>query len=391
MQKRAILIANSASMIDHFNRDNIAILKSLGYEVTVAANFKEGNSSTSERVDEFAKELYGQGIEIVDLPIPRKLSQIMSALKSIRKLKKYLEENPCEIVHTQTPFGGVVGRIAAKKSRRDGISKVIYFVHGFHFYKGAPLKNYLIYYNIEKYLTRYTDCLITLNQEDYNTALRKFKKTNVRYVPGVGIDTKLLSEKNIDIRKKRLQLGLPVGHTLILNVAELIPRKNIETTIRAFAKVCEEKTGLVICGKGVLEESLKELCRELGIEKKVFFLGYRTDIIEIYKSSDIFLFTSYQEGLSVALMQAMATGLPIVASDIRGNRDLLQPYEGARSSSYLASPDDVELFAQKIQILIKDTEERKLLGQENINNCRKYFDIEIAHEKMCNIYNELVL
>lgn len=391
MQKRAILIANSASMIDHFNRDNIAILKSLGYEVTVAANFREGNSSTSERVNEFANELNGQGIEIVDLPIPRKLSQIMSAFRSIRKLKKYLEDNPCEIVHTQTPFGGVVGRIAAKKYRRDGISKVIYFVHGFHFYKGAPLKNYLIYYNIEKYLIRYTDCLITLNQEDYTTALRKFKKTNVRYVPGVGIDTKLLSEKNIDISKKRRQLGLPVDHTLVLNVAELIPRKNVETTIRAFAKVSEENIGLVICGKGVLEHALKELCRELGIEKKVFFLGYRTDIIEIYKSCDIFLFTSYQEGLSVALMQAMATGLPIVASDIRGNRDLLHPYEGARSSSYLVSPDDVELFAKKIQILIKDSEERKLLGQENINNCEEYFDIKIAHEKMCNIYNELVL
>ena len=165
----------------------------------------------------------------------------------------------------------------------------------------------------------------------------------------------------------------------------------METTIRAFAKVSEENIGLVICGKGVLEHALKELCRELGIEKKVFFLGYRTDIIEIYKCCDIFLFTSYQEGLSVALMQAMATGLPIVASDIRGNRDLLHPYEGARSSSYLVSPDDVELFAQKIQILIKDSEERKLLGQENINNCEEYFDIKIVHEKMCNIYNEQVL
>lgn len=389
MQKRAILIANSASMIDHFNRDNIAILKELGYEVTVAANFKEGNSSTNERVNTFAKELDQQGIEIIDLPIPRKLSQIKSALKSIRILKKYFQKNPCQLVHSQTPFGGVVGRIAAKESRREGTAKVIYFVHGFHFFKGAPLKNYLVYYNIEKYLTKFTDCLITLNQEDYSTALRKFKNTNVKYVPGVGIDTINLFEKDVDINRKRKQIGIPENHTVVLNVAELIPRKNIETTIRAFAKACGDDTSLVICGKGALEQQLKELAANLGIEDKVHFLGYRTDIIDIYKCSDIFLFTSYQEGLSVALMQAMATGLPIVASDIRGNRDLLEPYEDSKSSEYLVKPDDVDTFAEKLKYMIDNADERRTIGKENMENCHKYFDIKIVHEKMSEIYKEL--
>lgn len=308
MEKHALLIANSASMIDHFNKDNIRILQDMGYTISVAANFQEGNSSTVERIHAFASELAAQDIEIIDLPIPRKITELGKAFKSIRILKRYMRNHPCQIVHTQTPFGGVVGRLAAKKFRKDG-TKVIYFVHGFHFFRGAGIKNYLLYYNVEKWLSHVTDCLITLNQEDYQAAKRRFHHPNVHYVPGVGVDTDTIASICVDKADVCRRFVLPSDKKIILTVAELIPRKNVETSIRAFAKSNRDDAILAICGKGILEPSLKELAQKLQVGDRVFFAGYHTDVLDLYHCADLFLFTSFQEGLSVAVMQAMAAGL----------------------------------------------------------------------------------
>lgn len=390
MEKRVMLIANSASMIDHFNRDNINILKSMGYEVTVAANFKDGNSSTREKIEAFERELVEKGIDIVHLPIPRKVTQLFKLSKSVKLIKKYLAENPCALVHTQTPFGGVAGRLAAKNFRKTGETKVIYFVHGFHFFKGAALKNYLIYYNIEKHLSKFTDCLITLNQEDYKTASKKFKKTHVEYVPGVGVDTTAINTTTVDKKSKCKELKIPHNKKIVLTMAELIPRKNVEGAINAFAGADNDDTILLICGKGKELRKLKDLAKELGLKDKVYFAGYRTDIIEICRMSDIFLFTSRQEGLPVAVMQAMAAGLPVIASDIRGNRDLLAPDKNSKSKEYLIDVDDTEEFTKKLNYLLKKEKECEKLGEANVANCRKYFDIELVHDRMTEIYEELL-
>ena len=385
MKKRAMLVANSASMIDHFNRDNILLLQQKGYAITVAANFREGNSSTDEKIAEFRKELEENNIDIIDLPIPRKVTDLKNTKKSISILKNYLEKNPCSIIHTQTPFGGVVGRLAAKKYRKKGKCKVIYFAHGFHFFKGAPLKNKIIYYNIEKYLAKYTDCLITLNMEDYNVACRKFKKTTVKYVPGVGIKTDEVHNTYPIEKNKKKELGLPDDKRIVLNVSELIPRKNVESTFKAFSRLDRDDCILVICGKGVLHDSLIKLSQNEGIADKVYMLGYRTDILEIYKLADVFISTSHQEGLSVATMQAMASGLPVVASDIRGNNDLLL----GKSKDYLVKTNNIDGFTRKLEELLGNKKLRNEIGKLNYTNCKKYFDLEKTHNLMSAIYDEL--
>jgi len=390
MSKRVMLIANSASMIDHFNRDNIDILMNMGYEVTVAANFKDGNSSTKEKIQEFEQELATKGIHTIHLPIPRNATQLLKMFKSVKMLKNYLHENPCALVHTQTPFGGVAGRLAAKSFRKSHGTKVIYFVHGFHFFKGAALKNYLIYYNIEKHLAKCTDCLITLNQEDFKTASKKFKKTHVEYVPGVGVDTTAINMLEVDRKAKCKELKIPHNKKIVMTMAELIPRKNVEGTIHAFAAAENEDAILLICGKGKEQRKLKDLVKDLGVKEKVFFAGYRTDILEICKISDIFLFTSRQEGLPVAVMQAMAAGLPVIASDIRGNRDLLAPDKDSKSKDYLVDVDDTEEFTKKLNYLLKKEKECEKLGEVNVANCRKYFDIELVHDRMTEIYEEML-
>ncbi|MBU5477248.1 glycosyltransferase [Eubacterium sp. MSJ-21] len=388
MEKHALLIANSASMIDHFNKDNIRILQDMGYTISVAANFQEGNSSTAERIRAFASELAAQDIEIIDLPIPRKVTELGKAHKSIQILKRYMRNHPCQIVHTQTPFGGVVGRLAAKKFRKDG-TKVIYFVHGFHFFRGAGFKNYLLYYNVEKWLSHVTDCLITLNQEDYQAAKRRFHHPNVHYVPGVGVDTDAIASIQVDKPDVCRRFGLPSGKKIILTVAELIPRKNVETAIRAFASADRDDAILAICGKGALADSLAQLTRELQVDDRVFFAGYHTDVLDLYRCSDLFLFTSFQEGLSVAVMQAMAARLPIIASDIRGNRDLLAPEPHTQGRHYLLPTKDADAYAAKINKILDDSSLAQALGEENYSNCKKYFDIALVHKLMTTIYTEL--
>lgn len=390
MNKRVMLIANSASMIDHFNRDNISILQRMGCDVTIAANFKDGNSSTKEKIDAFEQELNEMGIDIIQLPIPRKVSHLFKMFKSVKLIKNYMAENPCALVHTQTPFGGVAGRLAAKSFRKSGETKVIYFAHGFHFFKGASFKNYLIYYNIEKYLARYTDCLITLNQEDFKTASKKFKKTKVEYVPGVGVDTTAINMLTVDKKAKCKELKIPHNKKIVLTMAELIPRKNVEGAINAFAAAENDDAILLICGKGREQRKLKDLVKELDIKDKVYFAGYRTDILEICRMSDIFLFTSRQEGLPVAVMQAMAAGLPVIASDIRGNRDLLAPDKDSKSKDYLVDVNQTSEFTEKLNYLLKKEKECKKLGEANVANCRKYFDIELVHQRMCDIYTDML-
>lgn len=285
-------------------------------------------------------------------------------------------------------IGGVVGRLAAKKFRKDG-TKVIYFVHGFHFFRGAGIKNYLLYYNVEKWLSHVTDCLITLNQEDYQAAKRRFHHPNVHYVPGVGVDTDTIASICVDKADVCRRFGLPSDKKIILTVAELIPRKNVETSIRAFAKSNRDDAILAICGKGILEPSLKELAQKLQVGDRVFFAGYHTDVLDLYHCADLFLFTSFQEGLSVAVMQAMAAGLPIIASDIRGNRDLLASEPHTRSKHYLLPTKDADAYAAKINKILNDPALAQALGEENQTNCRKYFDISLVHKLMTTIYTEL--
>lgn len=246
-------------------------------------------------------------------------------LKAYTDLKKVIDEGGYDIIHCHTPVGAMLTRLAAKQARKNG-TKVFYTAHGFHFYKGAPAINWLLYYPVEKWLSRYTDVLITINKEDYERA-KTFKAGRVCYVPGVGIDLKKFNVGYVDKEQKRKEIGVASDDFVLLSVGELIPRKNHEVVIRAMS-VLKQNGGLehieyVICGQGAYESDLKKLAEELSVADHIQFLGYRNDISEICNCADLFVFMSYQEGLPVALMEAMACGIPVVCSNIRGNTDLI--------------------------------------------------------------------
>ena len=299
----------------------------------------------------------------MELPFDRSpLSQ--KNLRAYQQLKRIIDTEQYALIHCNTPTGGLVGRLAARRMRKHG-TKVVYTAHGFHFFKGAPLKNNLIYYPVEKWLSRFTDLLITINHEDFEAAQR-FHACKTALVSGVGVDLSRFSHpvSRAEVRKK---LGIPETSPLLITVGEHSYRKNHETILRALEKL-PEQTELLLCGVGDLQQQLEKLAEALSIENRVHFLGFRKDIPDLLMASDVFVFPSRQEGLPVAQMEAMAAGLPCVVSNVRGNRDLLSEGDGG----YLADPDDVDTFAVRIAELIKDEKLRSRMGMRNRKVMQRY-------------------
>lgn len=377
-KKKALVVTTVASTIDQFCMNDISILLD-SYDVQVAANFIKGNNTSKERINEFKSEIINNNIEINEVEFDRNpLSK--SNLIAYNKLKNIIGQNRFDLIHCHTPIAAMFSRLAARGARKKG-TKVIYTAHGFHFYKGAPILNWLVYYPVEKWLARYTDTLITINKEDYERAKSKFKAKRVEYIPGVGIDLEKFNTVEIDRALKRSQLGLPKDAFVVLSVGELNKNKNHEVVIRAIAKIDNPDIHYLICGQGQLDGYLRSLSKELGLENQVHLLGFRKDIPEVCKISDLFAFPSYREGLSVALMEAMANGLPVVCSRIRGNSDLIEDGKGG----HLVEPVDVEGFAKYIKVLIEDSRLRREFGGFDLKKIENY-SIENVLCEMEKIY-----
>lgn len=378
-QKKALMTASVASMIDLFNMDNIHILQELGYEVHVAANFEFGSITSKERVSRFRNELEAAGIRTFHIEIPRNITDMKGICSSYQKMKKLCEQERYDLIHTQSPIGGVVARLAAKKMRKHG-TKVIYVAHGFHFYAGAPKKNWVMFYPVEKMLSRYTDVLITINQEDYQRA-EKFYAKEVYYVPGIGIDIHKYETSEADRQSVRNTFGFTEDDFVIMSVGQLSKRKNQETVIRAMAEIPDEKVKYLIVGLGEKEDSDRQLITQLDLKTRVVLAGYREDIKELLHAADAFVFPSLQEGLPVALMEAMAAGLPSVSSRIRGNVDLIS--DGIEGK--LVEPMDIRGYAQAVMELERQPSVREKLIANSKRKIQQ-FSIEHVHEKMKQIY-----
>lgn len=383
--KKALMLSSVASMIDQFNMQNISILMDMGYEVHVACNFQEGNTSSLERVKKFRKELMRLGAKVHDIPIPRSIYKIHRIVIAYIMVKQLAGNHKYAIVHCHSPIGGVIARLAFRKERERG-TKVIYTAHGFHFYKGAPLKNWLLFYPIEKICAKYTDCLITINKEDYKRAKKKFKgnELKVSYLPGIGIDVGEIKNTKVNKEQLKKELKIPEESMVILTVAELSKRKNYESSLKAFAKIDKMNIVYLICGSGKELDRLKKLTQKLQIDNQVYFLGFRNDIHKILKIADLFFFTSKQEGLPVAIMEAMAAGVPIVCSDVRGNSELVNNSMGG----YVRHIYDIEGYKNAIIETMKDCKLRSKFGEYNIEHISDY-DVSHINSRMQHIYQSI--
>ena len=297
--------------IMEFHIPYLKMLKEMGWETAVAA--RNDYENPADCMIPYCDTYY-------DIPFERNPFK-PGNIKAYKELKKIIDECNYDIIHCHTPVGAMLTRLAAQEARKKG-SKVFYTAHGFHFYNGAPLINWLAYYPVEKWLARKTDVLITITREDYQRA-QEFKAGRVEYVPGVGVDINRFQKGSTEKASAlRAELGIPSDAKVLLSVGEVNANKNHKVII----EVLPDFPGVwyVLCGRGPLIDEHRKLAESLGVSDRVIMTGYRTDVVDFYSMADIFVFPSLREGLPVALMEAMATELVCVASRSRGTDDLLE-------------------------------------------------------------------
>lgn len=307
-------------------------------------------------------------------------------LKALSQLIRIMRLNEYDLVHVHTPVGGVLGRIAG---RITNTSNIVYTAHGFHFYKGASLSKWLIYYPIEKIMAKYTDKIITINEEDYQIAKNKFQRgqfPQVFKVDGVGIDLDKYSLylNEYDFIEKRKEMGLNNEDFVLTVVAELIERKNHRQLIDAIDLLREkyEDIKVVFVGDGELREYLQDIVNLKKLEYKVKFLGFRHDVENIIAISDVVCLFSYHEGLPKNLMEAMVAGKPIIASNVRGNRDLVIH----NKNGLLVDINDIQATVCAVETLYSSPTLCKSMGNESKRLIKKYEINKIVND-VNRIYN----
>lgn len=382
--KNAIILTTVPSTIEQFNMININLLKEMNYDVYVASNFNTPGNIDEIRLENFKTELKNNNIKMYNIDFSRNPLNINN-INAYMQLKKIFNNKKFDIIHCHTPICGAITRLASKKTRKNG-TKVIYTAHGFHFYKKAPVKNWIIYYPIEKVLSKYTDCLITINEEDYNLAIKKFNKCKkIELVRGAGIDIEKF-DKNLTIKEKnelKEKVKLNCDDFLLLEVGELNKNKNQIMAIEAMKELVKINNSikLLLVGVGTQEQFYQNKIKEYNLQNNVYILGYRRDIPKLMQISNILLSLSYREGLPVNVMEAMASGLPIIATDCRGNKDLIVNGE----NGYIININNMNELKEKILFLLKN---KNICEQFEINSkkkIKKYGNKEIK-DRLKQIY-----
>lgn len=406
--RKVLIIASVASMIDQFNKPNIELLNSRGYDVDVAANFKNPGTITITRCQELLAWLQDESVDCYQIDFDRNvadvkadalafkqvddvfkgkavpISDITDDGKSVVKTERRHLETSYAFTHCHSPVGGVIGRIAAHRNH----VKAIYTAHGFHFYDGAPLKNWILFYPVEKELSRITDVLITINKEDYKRAKKEFYAKKVVKIPGVGVDTARFETCHVDINAKRAELGIPTDAFVLLSVGEISDRKNQRVIIEAMKKLKETAPAdyahiyYLAVGQGELKDEYEKMIQSYGLTDHVKLLGFRSDIGELCETVDCFVHPSVREGLGIAPLEAMASGLPLISTYVNGIKDYT---ENGKSGVCINDPTDVSAMVNAIIKMYKEPEFRKSCGTNNYEIAKK-FDINRTDEIMSEIY-----
>lgn len=365
MSSKKVLFTSHTANFSKFNRPFMRWFKEQGFEVHYA-------SAGEERVLDCDKHFA--------IPFSRNPFNL-SNVKAFHQLKKILVQNNYDVVHTHTPVGGVITRLAAKTIRKNG-TKVIYTAHGFHFFKGAPLLNWLTFYPIEKLMAKYTDALVTINKEDYERA-RSFS-TNVFYIPGVGVDlTNFKPSSRSEKRRLRKLHGFSDQDFILIYAAELNRNKNQAFLIKQMKTITEEipNAKLLLCGTGKLHDTYARMIDVLDLSGKVILLGYRNDMSDLFKLADIGVASSIREGLGLNLIEAMATGLPIVASNNRGHRDLVNHGQ----EGFLYKTNDPIEFTKYVYLLHNNPKSITHMRRQNSKSI-KHYSIQKIIEAMAKVY-----
>lgn len=376
--KRALIVAATGGFLRGFLIPDMKLLQEMGYEVHCAAN---GASVSTFKPEEFF-EAIGVSFHQINFSSTSPISK--DSLMSYVQYKELLKKYHFDFVHVHTPIPGAIVRIAMMRERRKGCV-VAYTTHGLTFPKGSSLKTKIVYGGVEWICSWVTDGIITINMEDF-AQMKKMACKKVYHINGVGVDTLRYHECQIDRTSYRESLGVRENDIAILEVGELSVRKNHKVIIDALAKINDKRYVFLICGKAMTNSGTYDFLKKYAEEKnvRVIFLGFRKDIPEINYCADIAVLPSLREGLGLAGIEALASGVPVVGSDVQGIKDYV--VDGV--TGYLCAPADVDAFAEKI-IVLSDCKIRNSMKEACVKKAEE-FRIEISHQQMTSIYKELL-
>ena len=369
--KKILYVTTVSGTINAFLVPHIEMfIKEKGYKVDVACCINS----------EINKRLIDLGVNVYRIAFSRN-PLASNNIKAIKEIQNLVEKEKYDIVHVHTPVAAFVTRLALRDFKDI---KIVYTAHGFHFYKGAPVLNWGVYYPLEKIAAKWTDKLITINTEDFNKAKSKFKnkRCEVFKISGIGIDLEEYSNKKLDLDFKK-SLGLKETDIVITVIAELIKRKNHKQIIDTLVGMkSKENIKILFVGRGILTEELKKYVKEKNLDKNIIFLGFRTDVEKIISITDIIGLFSYQEGLPRNLMEGMAQGKPIICTNIRGNNDLVVDGE----NGMLVEIENVQETINKLEKMIASKELREKMEKKSLEKIEKY-KIENVLDEMDIIYD----
>ena len=369
--KKILYVTTISKTINAFLVPHIKYLIDEGYKVDAATNI----------TDEISQELVDYNVEVFQVDFQRNPLSLKNK-KAYYEIKKLQSKNKYDIVHVHTPVASFVTRLALRKEKS---LNMVYTCHGFHFYKGSSIFNWIIFYPLEKLAAKWTDRLVTINSEDFEIA-RKFKLRNngqVSKMNGVGIEKEKYVIENFDKSEYRRKLGLKDDDFVILVLAELNKNKNHIQLIKAMNLLKDKYPNIkaIFAGTGPLEEEIKKQIKENGLEEKISLLGWRNDVKELINLSDVVGLFSQREGLGKCLLEAMICGKSVIATNTRGPRELIQ----SNQSGYLFAIDDIEATAKSIESIYTDIELRNMFEIKGLDTANKYL-LDNVLVQLSNVY-----
>lgn len=377
---KALLLAAMGSVHRQHNKANIKALKEIGAIIYLAANF--GTDTPREKNNtQFVAECKRDGINIIDIPFRR--GGFITNIFQIPVLNKFLKREKFDIVHVHTETGGFMLRLSCLIQSKCN-TKFVYTPHGMSFWKGSSLKSQLVYRPLERWICSAMDMNLGMNMEEVEN-LKRWNKRTAHYVHGVGLNVARMQNPARSREQMREEFGLTESDKFIASIGELDDNKNHITVIKALATLGRKDFKYVVCGVGPNKDMLLAEAKHMGLKENVILAGYRSDIPDVLNAADIFVFPSFHEGMPVSALEAMACGLPIICSEIRGNVDIIR--EG--DNGYLFQPSDVETLARKLEYLLDDAEKRKIMGLKNKENV-KDFSLESVTEELKKIYKSVL-
>lgn len=377
---KALIVSSVYGFLSKFERQNVELLEAMNIEVHYASNLK---NVVYEDDEDVVSEL---GVIYQDIPITQSLADIGANLKAIIALRKLIKAENINIIHCHTPTGGLVARMACL-----GLKDVylIYTAHGFHFYNGASRLRNSIYYLAEYFMSRNTNAIVTINHED-ETAARTMCADTVYRIPGEGVDANYYSLTEEDDKlKERQKLGIKKDDFFIISVGEVRKNKNqkkIIETIRYFKERGIEEFNIVygIIGSGSQERALKRYVKRHHLEDNVRFYGYEVDTRRFLRAADVMAFPSIREGLGMAPLEAMFTGLPVIASSNRGSKEYIKD----KKNGLLVREDTVAAYAEAISKMYSYKLKHKKYNRENIRKSVTSFEKSESEKVMRKVYED---